>query len=43
MVMEGDQILGGKHSIEYTDVILETCTAEICIMLLTNVIPAKLI
>ena len=37
MVMEGDLILGGKHIIQYTDNVLENCTLETYIILLTNV------
>lgn len=39
MVMKGDQTLGGKHTIEYTDIVLYCCTPEIYVMLLTNVTP----
>lgn len=39
MVMEEDQSLGGEHSMEYTDIVLQSCTPEIYIVLLTNVTP----
>ena len=35
MVMEGDW--GGKHTIQYTDDVLQNCTPETYIIFLTNV------
>ena len=37
MVMEGDLTWGGEHTIQYTDDVLQNCTPETCIILLTNV------
>ena len=37
MVMEGDLTRGGEHTIEYTDDVLEYCTPETYIILLTSV------
>ena len=37
MVMEGDLIWGGEHTIQYTDDVLQNCTPETYIILLTNV------
>ena len=37
MVMEGDW--GGKHTIQYTDDVLQNCTPETYIILLTNATP----
>ena len=37
--MEGDLTSGGEHTIQYTDDVLQNCTPEACIMLLTNVTP----
>ena len=37
--MEGDLTLGGKHTIQYTDDVLQNCIAETYIILLTNVTP----
>ena len=42
-VMEGEQTLGNEHTMQYTDDVLENCTLETCIMLLTNVTPMNLI
>ena len=39
MVMEGDLIWSGKDTIQYTDDVLQNCTPEIYIILLTNVTP----
>ena len=39
MVMEGDQIWGGEHTIQYTDDVLQKCTPETYMILLTNVTP----
>ena len=36
MVMEGDVTWGGEHTIQYTDDVLQNCTPEIYIMLLSN-------
>lgn len=33
LVVEEEQALGGKHTMEYTDVILYSCKPVICIML----------
>ena len=32
MVMEGDQTLGTKHTTEYADVVLYSCTPEIYVI-----------
>ena len=37
MVMEGDLTLDGEHIIQYTDDVLQNCTPETYIILLTNV------
>lgn len=37
MMTEGDQTLSDKHTMEYTGVLLYSCTPKIYIMLLTNV------
>lgn len=42
-VMEGDEVWGSGHAIEYTDVVLESRTAEIYVMLSTNATPINLI
>ena len=39
MVIEGDLTWGGEHTIQYTDDVLENCTPETYIILLTNVTP----
>ena len=39
MVMEGDLTWGGEHTMQYTDDILQNCTPETYIILLTNVTP----
>ena len=39
MVTEGDLTWGGEHTIQYTDGVLQNCTLETYIILLTNVIP----
>ena len=39
MVMNGDLTLGGKHTIQYTDDVLQNCTIEIYIILLANITP----
>ena len=38
MMME-DLTWGGEYTIQYTDDVLQNCTPETCINLLTNVIP----
>ena len=35
--MEGDLPWGGEHTIQYTDNVLQKCTLETYIILLTNV------
>ena len=37
MVMEGDMTWGGEHTIQYTDDVLQNCTPETYIVLLSNV------
>ena len=37
--MDGDLILAGEHTIQYTDGVLENCTLKTHIMLVTNIIP----
>ena len=39
MVMEGDLTWGGKHTIQYTDDVLQNCTPETYIILLIDVNP----
>ena len=39
MIMEGDLPLGGEHTIQYTDDVLENCALETYIIVLTNVTP----
>ena len=39
MVMEGDVTWGGEHTIRCTDAVLQNCTPETYIILLTNAIP----
>ena len=41
MMMEGDLMWGGKHTIQYTDDILQNCIHETYTILLTNVTPIK--
>ena len=36
MVMEGDVTWGGEHTLQYTGDVLQNCTPEIYIMLLSN-------
>ena len=38
MVAKGDLTLGGKYTKQYTDDVLQNCTPEIYIILLTNII-----
>ena len=37
--MEGDLTWGGKHTLQYTIEVLQNCTPETYIILLTNVTP----
>ena len=37
--MEGDLTWGGEHKIQYIDDVLQNCTPETYIILLTNVTP----
>ena len=39
MEMDGDLTWGGEHTMQYTDDILQNCTPETYIILLTNVTP----
>ena len=39
MVIEGDLTWGGEYTIQYTDDVLQNCTPETYIVLLTNVSP----
>lgn len=41
MVMNANQTFGGEHTIEYTDIELQSCIPESYIMLLTNVVTIK--
>ena len=43
MVTEGDQTLGGEQTMQNTNVVLQNCTLETYIILLTNVNPINLI
>ena len=43
MVMKGDQTLGGEHTIQYTDDVLQNCALETYKILLTSVNPINLI
>ena len=43
MVVEGDLTLGGEHTIQYTDIILQNYTLETYIILLTNIFLINLI
>ena len=38
-MMERDLTLGGEHIIQYTDNVLQNCTPEAYIVVLTNVTP----
>ena len=40
--MEGDLTQGGEHTILYTNDVLQKCTPEIYIILLTNITQIKL-
>ena len=42
MVMEGDLTWGGEHTIQCTHDILQNCTPETYIILLTNATPINL-
>ena len=42
MVTDGDLILDGEHTVQYTDGLLQNCTLESYIILLTNVTPINL-
>ena len=37
MVMDGDLTWGSEHIIQYTDAVLQNCTSETYMNLLTNV------
>ena len=37
--MEGDLTWGGDHTIQYTDDVLQNCTPETCVILLTDITP----
>ena len=39
MLAEGDLSWGGEHTIQHTGDVLDSCTAETYIILLTNVTP----
>ena len=39
MVMERDLTQGGEHTIQYTDEVLQNCTTETFIIILTSVTP----
>ena len=39
MVLKGDLTWGGKHTVKYTNGVLQNCTPETYIILLTNVTP----
>ena len=39
MMIERDLTWGGEHTIQYTDNVLQNCTPETYIILLTNVTP----
>ena len=41
MVTEGDQTLGGGHTIQYTDDMLQNCAPETYVTLLTNITPVN--
>ena len=41
MVMKGVLTLGGEHTVQYTDDVLQNCIPETYIILLTNVTPIK--
>ena len=39
MATEGDLTLDGEHTMQYTDDVLQNCSSETCIILLTNIPP----
>ena len=39
MVKEGDLAQGGEQTVQYTDDVVQNCTSETYIILLTNVTP----
>ena len=41
--MKGDLSMDGEHTIQYTDGVLQNCTAETYMILLTNAAPINLI
>lgn len=41
MVTEGNLTLGGEHTMQYTDGVLQNCILETYIILLTDVVPNK--
>ena len=41
MATEGDLTLDGEHTMQYTDDVLQNCSSETCIILLTNIPPIK--
>ena len=42
-MVTGDLTLGGKHTVQYIDDVLQNCTLETYTILLTNVAPINLI
>ena len=43
MAMEGAWTWGGKHTKQHIDHVLQNCTLETCMILLTSVIPINVI
>lgn len=43
METDGDQTLGGGHSMQFTDDVLQNCTCETYVMLLISATPINLI
>ena len=43
MGMEGDLTLGGEHTMQYTDGVLQNCTLKTYMILLTNITLINLI
>lgn len=41
MAMEGDLTYGGKHTMQYTEDVLQNCILETCIILFTKVTPTN--
>ena len=41
MLMDGDYTLDGEHTVQHTDDVLQNCTLETYIILLTNVTPKQ--